>query len=167
MLVSLVAVVVVGCALAVFIFREQRNWDSFRAASSPPPTLNCQISHWCNLPPHSDASPGGGRIKVSEVGAQSDANAPGRIPVTIDVCAGSMAYARLKGRLTFLTANAAGTVVGPAPVVTGLPNGVSLAPGQCRQFQESFANSADLAPVYLDGFLGSNTVYQWRLATTA
>lgn len=163
---SLVVVVVVASTLAVFLFRERRNLDSFQAASSPSPTNSCQIGHWCDLPPHSDASPGGGRIKVSQVGAQSDTSALGWLTVRMDVCAGSTAYANLKSRLIFLTANAAGAVVGPAPIATGLPTGASLAPGHCRQFQESFANSAELAPVYLDGFFGSDTVYRWRLATT-
>jgi hypothetical protein len=165
--VSLVSVLIVGCAVAVFTLREQRTWDSFLAASSPPPTITCHIGTWCRLPPRSDASPGGGSIKVSQVEMQSDTSASGRIAVTIDVCAGSIAYMRLKGRPIFLTADATGAVVGPAPIVTGLPNGASLSPGQCRQFQESFANSEELAPVYLDGFFSSETVYRWRLATSA
>ena len=165
--VSLVAIVVVGSALADFLVREQRNRESLPAASSPPPTINCPIGHWCALPAHSDASPGGGRIRVSPVGAPADAGAPGRLVVTMDVCAGSRAYTKLNSRLIFLTADAAGAVVGPAPIVTGLSTGAPLAPGQCRRFQESFADSAELAPVYLDGFFGSYSVYRWRLATAA
>ena len=84
--------------------------------------------------------------------------------MTIDVCAGPRAYPRLKGHLIFLTADATGAASSPAPVVTGLPMGTFLSPGQCHQFQESFANTEQLAPVYLDGFFGSDTVYRWRLA---
>ncbi len=160
---SLVAIVVVGSALAVFLVGEQRNRESFPAASSPPPTISCPIGHWCALPVHSGASPGGGHIRVSPVGAPADPGAPGRLAVTVDVCAGSRAYTNLHGRLIFLTANAAGAVVGPAPIVAGLSTGASLAPGQCRRFQESFADSPELAPVYVDGFFGSYSVYRWRL----